>query len=745
MKNYVRSLQVTAWQQVRSCRLFCLTILSIAWLLASPSASASQNADGDESIGRSGYLVRVPLPLIGNRDAEVIQQVRRIAEAARQGDLERPVVVLQFEPMGSGAGLRGPEILDTRGSQFERSLALARFLTEREASELRIVAFLPSTVEGHAVLPVLACQEVFAAPGVQLGRAGVDLPTDATILAAYQDIVSRGRTNIPEAAVQAMLEPNTELRRVSITDRPGIQVVTQTEANRLQDEGLISEFHETIWTGLGLAVFSAEQMRSWLWISPTIADPLELAAALDIQGGLRSVQQLPRDWKAVTVSIRGTLSRQRVSQIIRGLQDAVQNDDVNLAIFMVEQAECGFDEATRLASALVDLRENLYTAGFVRESLTGPLTLIPVVCNETVLLGSATLGPDTESSLSRSQSTAYQRVLDFLSAESERPLPLLAALVDKDTVVNSYTHQASGRRDIFTEKQIRQQVDREVWIPKTKIAGGGPIEQQVALQYGLVNRVEETESLALSRMGLTGTPEELATPWLDASIQKLVGQPWIPRLLLLIGMMALMIELGNPGISLGGLVSGLCFLGYFWIEGLNGNVEWLEILLFFGGLFALAIEVFVLPGFGIFGVTGLMMIFVSLVLAGQTFIWPSTSMELAQTASNLFWVAFIAFAGMVGLLFMHKQLERLPFFRWLTLQPAGTDEIEALEERESFVHYDHLLGQIGLTTTRLNPSGKAQFGSDIVSVVGSGGLIEAGTPVQVVEVRGNLIIVEENT
>lgn len=138
-----------------------------------------------------------------------------------------------------------------------------------------------------------------------------------------------------------------------------------------------------------------------------------------------------------------------------------------------------------------------------------------------------------------------------------------------------------------------------------------------------------------------------------------------------------------------------------------------------------------------------MMVFLSLVLAGQTFVWPGNSAEVNTLASNLFWVAFLGFVAMIGLLFMHKRLESLPMFRWLALQPGGTDALEELEQRENIVSYENLLGQVGSTKTRLNPSGKAQFGDEIVSVVGSGGLIDEGVPVQVVEVRGNLVIVEE--
>ena len=147
------------------------------------------------------------------------------------------------------------------------------------------------------------------------------------------------------------------------------------------------------------------------------------------------------------------------------------------------------------------------------------------------------------------------------------------------------------------------------------------------------------------------------------------------------------------------------------------------------------------PGFGVFGISGMLMVLVSVVLASQTFIWPTTSAQLSEVSVNLFWVACLALGGMIGLLFMHKQLERMPLFRWVALEPD--EDVDDRDYREALAHREHLLNQEGLTTTRLNPSGKAQFGRDIVPVVGTGRMIDEGVPVRVVEVRGNLILVEE--
>jgi membrane-bound serine protease (ClpP class) len=693
-----------------------------------------------EKSKRAGYIVKVPLPIVGNRDAEVAQQLRRLSEADRAGSLERPIVVLQFQSTAIG---QGPAETSSRGSQFERCLALARAITDRESANLRIVAYLPETVEGHAVLPVLACQEIYATPGIELGRAAADSDADATVRAAYQDMVSRGRTNIPIAAVEAMLSPNTELYRISTTNNPGTQVVTGEQLKKLREEGQLAEEHEKIWSRLGLAAFTSKQMRDWLWISPTVQNPLELGEVLGVDGNLRTVQQLPRQWQAATIKISEFLDRQRTNQIIRSIQESTDDEGVNLLVFLIDSTKCDFDEAARLANAIGDLRDKVYTAAYVQSSLAGPIGLVAVSCNETVLIGDSTLGPDLDATHIVAEGNAEQRVLNHIASFSQRPLPLLSTIVDKEAEATIYTHQKSAKRELFTSGQVSRQVDPDSWFPNNRVAGGDAISQEVALQYGLVNAVEETTQAGLSRLGVESLPEELSSPWLDASIERLLSQAWVPRLLLTIGLMALMVELGNPGIGLGGLVAGLCFLGYFWIEGLNGNVEWLEILLFLGGIFALALEIFVLPGFGIFGITGLMMVFLSLVLAGQTFVWPGTSAEVTTLASNLFWVAFLGFAAMIGLLVMHKRLENLPMFRWLSLQPGGTEELEELEQRETIVSYEYLIGQIGTTKTRLNPSGKAQFADDIVSVVGSGGLIDEGVPVQVVEVRGNLVIVEE--
>ena len=100
------------------------------------------------------FLIQVPLPIEGNVDGQVKSRVQQILKSLKKLDFPkdgpRPALVLEFIAADGSAGEQ---------SNFGRSLELAQFLTSEQVSPLRTVAYLPRSVKGHAVLPVLACEE----------------------------------------------------------------------------------------------------------------------------------------------------------------------------------------------------------------------------------------------------------------------------------------------------------------------------------------------------------------------------------------------------------------------------------------------------------------------------------------------------------------------------------------------------------------------------------------------------------
>jgi membrane-bound ClpP family serine protease len=225
-------------------------------------------------------------------------------------------------------------------------------------------------------------------------------------------------------------------------------------------------------------------------------------------------------------------------------------------------------------------------------------------------------------------------------------------------------------------------------------------------------------------------------------IEALADPRWA-AVLLFVACFALMTEAMSPGIGVPGFVAALCFSLFFWSQFLQGTAGWLEVTLFLLGASCLALEIFVLPGFGVFGLGGAALVIASVVLASQTFVIPETSEELAQLPQSLGQL-FLGGMGLVAaLVIMRRILPRTRVYKRLVLAPPEGDELADRENRESLVQLIHLVGKRGVTLTRLVPAGKVRFGDEVVNVLSRAGMIEAGADVLVVEVTGNRVIVEE--
>jgi membrane-bound serine protease (ClpP class) len=194
--------------------------------------------------------------------------------------------------------------------------------------------------------------------------------------------------------------------------------------------------------------------------------------------------------------------------------------------------------------------------------------------------------------------------------------------------------------------------------------------------------------------------------------------------------------LGVPG-----FISAFCFLLFFWAQFLNGTAGWLEVLLFLGGITCVAMEIFVLPGFGVFGIGGALMMITSIMLASQTFVIPQNSYQFEQLPRSMFTVIAAGFGAVTAMVIMSRYMGQTPFLRHLLLAPPSSESAEQHERRESLVDYAHLLHKPGIATTRLSPAGKARFGEEVLDVISEGELIPAQSRIHVVEVLGNRVVV----
>ena len=248
-----------------------------------------------------------------------------------------------------------------------------------------------------------------------------------------------------------------------------------------------------------------------------------------------------------------------------------------------------------------------------------------------------------------------------------------------------------------------------------------------ALRLNFAKGQAANEAALLSAIGHSGARVVTTqTNWAEGVVRFLTN-PLVAPLLLSLGILGLVFEIKTGAFGLGGLLS-LVSLGLFFGSSLIiGLAGWEEVLLLGLGMIALAVEVFVIPGFGAAGILGILAIAASMVMAMMGG-YP-TSGDIAQALAVLGASLFITTAVIYAWL---RHLPNSGRFNGLLLRGAG-------HRSEGFTtapSRPELVGQDGTALTDLRPSGTARIGDERLDVVTEGEYVAQGSRVQVVRSDG---------
>lgn len=198
--------------------------------------------------------------------------------------------------------------------------------------------------------------------------------------------------------------------------------------------------------------------------------------------------------------------------------------------------------------------------------------------------------------------------------------------------------------------------------------------------------------------------------------------PFVATLLLIVGVIAIGLEFMKPGATIPGLV-GIVSLGLFFLGNtMVGTAGWLEISLALIGILLLIFEAFI-PGFGIFGVGGVIAMGASIFLAVP-------SEELAWR--YLMWTAIAFMVAMVGII---RAISKRGLGKALTLEDSAKNWQAARADLSA------LVGKEGTSLTVLRPAGTAEFGDQKVDVVTEGDFVAVGHRVKIIRVEGTRVVV----
>jgi membrane-bound serine protease (ClpP class) len=719
-------------------RAWPVLLLPLLFVVGAPAQEAG--APGD---GTPGQFFTITEPITHDTLARVRAATRQLVDrnaSAEQGT--RPILVFEFLSGESAPG----------ASEFGACYDLANLISKELAGARLTVAYVPQPVRGYAVLPAIACTEIVMGSSASLGPITPEnLSADAALREPVRFLAMR-KTRDPDLLL-GMLDRDADLRLVHTADKTVHYVLADNMKAFRQTHEVADD--KPAWEGGQRGVLTAARAREEGFCKRTADSPAELASIYQI-GGQSAVDDptLGQAIRPAWIKIDGPLDARLVFYLTRSLEQARQ-EKVNLLILEINSTGGMETEGDNLAD-LVSSIKDMKTVAYIDDRATGVAALLPLACRDIVFSKKARMGDVRQViggggghlvDLTELMRSSLAKKAAMLARQKGHPEAVALAMVDPDIEVIEAKDSKTGAARLITRSELEAENGRFQALQTRKEAGTLlTVRADDATSYGLGQMVADDDELK-GLYGLRGRAIRVDGPgWVD-SLVTILTDPYVSWLLLFIGAFMLVIELKLPGIGLPAIISALAFLLFFWSHYLSGTADQLEIILFLIGLVSLAVEIFVFPGFGVFGMSGILLMLCSIVLASHTFIWPTQDYEYQELGHTLLQVTGMLVAVGGCAVVLARYFPSLPFFNRLVLKPEPWTRVEPEDSlgrpiAEGYESLAFLVGETGRTTSPLRPTGKAQFGGLVIDVTADRAFVETDSLVEVVDVQGPRVIVK---
>ena len=294
----------------------------------------------------------------------------------------------------------------------------------------------------------------------------------------------------------------------------------------------------------------------------------------------------------------------------------------------------------------------------------------------------------------------------------------------QDTVIQRNDTLYKWKRDPLIAEAM---VDERVSIPNLVDTGKVlTLTAQEAMKWGYCEGIAESPDEVITRyLGYSDYRLVSYTPsWLD-DVKGFLLNPVFQSFLIILIIGGIYFEMQAPGMgfpSVVALVAAVLYFAPLYLDGLAAN--W-EILVFVIGLMLIVVELFVLPGFGVAGIGGIVLVTGGLIMA----LLDNTNFDFRGVSAERWGEAVLTVLaglvlGFVAMIWLSHKIGRRGIFRRVAL-------VADLEEAVSSPDLSALVGQEGIAVTVLRPSGKVRIGTEWYDGVSEAGFIEKGSRVKV--------------
>lgn len=682
----------------------------------------------DDADIRRGTVIDVPLPIQTSDVAALISTLQPIVDAA-VGDVNRPTVVLHLVAPPIGEQTIGE-------TDFEDALRLSRALTTDRFRAIRLVVWVDAVIEDHTALVMTAGEQILMSDLARI--ESIDDANDETLLLNYAALAKR-RGVIPVPLIQTIVSPRQSLQRVTLADgdvrlAAGDQLASLAESGQIIKTDVWADDTKPLSIG-GDKLFAAGIISGIANDVDQVAERLDLASLEPIS------RRIDGDSVASRLDVIGPIASSRTRRFQANL--AGIDDDVNTLLVTIDSTGGDRSASSALAASLVDPPSGVATTiGVITGEALGDAAIIALACKPLYLLPDATIGGSGGGSFSPDRPPSDE-LIELIARRTGRSTGLIIALLEQQDVYQ-FSNRRTGAIEHGTIEQITAGAEDPVaeaerWVRGDLVKLGDGLTATQAVRLGLADGVAESITDAATKAGLTEIPTAVRDRPLVRFIERIGSNAMFSFLLVAIGLMALSGEMNAPGLGVPGFIAMMCFALFFWTKFLNGTAEWFELIVLALGLICIAIELFVVPGVGVFGVGGLLMTVLGIVLMSQTFVIPENEYQLGVLSRSVWTALGGVIAMVVAFGLIRTFLPSVPVLGGLVME--SVDE-QYIEQHERLGNYEHLLDKIGVAATVMRPSGKAEIEGELVPVVSDGSIIDRGDAIRVCEVHGTRVIVE---
>ncbi|HEY1191145.1 MAG TPA: hypothetical protein VGE74_26155, partial [Gemmata sp.] len=665
----------------------------VGLLLAAPATTAQDGARPDAA--RDAMFVTVENPITSATVARIENQITARTNEKNE-DRRVWTVVLDFNPDDKPAGT----------TNFGPCSDLAKFLSNPKLAGVQTIAFVHAPVTGHTCLPVLTCKEIVMSKGAALGPIvgeGV-LALDASEQIAYK---TRFNRDDRWPVVQKMFDPKVSLVRGKAVAGGATRYADRNDAaamNQIAGAEPVTAVQDN-----QLAVYPAAAARA-VGLADGVAETRPQVAEL-YNLPPSSVRDDPlggRTPDAYQWTLKGDVDgamRESVNRVIRD----VRKKKGNVLVLVLSCGGTDLEVARGLAEDLVKAQSGdgaLQIIGFVPESSPDAAAVVALGCSEIVMTkgesGEAEFG-NFDRYLKGANPAAKAAQLQSLRAFAvQRGYPgvLVEGLLDRDVEIV----RAKGKGNDLNKTRLMTRAEFE-----TEKKGGAWEEDKVIKPKGVPFKITATlaAELGLARFLVPSTSvadvcaiygvgdAKSPDPGLLDRFAEFLRIPVVTVILVMIGFIGLILELKVPGLTVPGIVAALCFILVFWSQSrFSGEMFVLALLLFLLGLVLIGLEIFVLPGFGVCGISGIMFMLAGLGLVTLDRV-PQNTGEWVGLGVRLSTYLFAMMGAVVAALLIGRFLPQVPYANRMMLSPPSDQPNTTDSQLPGASEAAELLGAIG--------------------------------------------------